>query len=274
MSSSTRLIRPVTADEMLASGVARGWESQPQEASFWFTEDMIEGSLPAELQGTFFRNGPGLTEVYGTKLKHPIDGDGVVCALTLHGGRAHFKSRFVRTASHVAEEEAGQMLFQGQMGSRVPPPAAAANKQDGGGSSGGGGPPKPPRWRDPSHTNVFYHGGKVVSLHEYALPHTLDPVTLDTVGRDSLGDSLDIRAASAHYREDMDLGRLVLVAFRPGAPILGKAPKLRIYEYGSKWQLLERVAPEIPEVNYARTSLQWSCGRRQVVKSSSRQLVK
>ena len=64
-----------------------------------------------------------------------------------------------------------------------------------------------------------------------------------------------------------------LVSF-PGPGGLGKAPKLRIYEYGSKWQLLERVAPEIPEVNYARTSLQWSCGRRQVVKSSSRQLVK
>ena len=137
MSSSTRLIRPVTADEMLASGVARGWESQPQEASFWFTEDMIEGSLPAELQGTFFRNGPGLTEVYGTKLKHPIDGDGVVCALTLHGGRAHFKSRFVRTASHVAEEEAGQMLFQGQMGSRVPPPAAGRSRSP---SPSGGAP--------------------------------------------------------------------------------------------------------------------------------------
>ena len=58
----------------------RGWESQQQIYGYWIPNHAIEGSLPAGLQGTFLRNGPGLLEVYGTALKHPIDGDGMVCA--------------------------------------------------------------------------------------------------------------------------------------------------------------------------------------------------
>ena len=38
----------------------------------WFDAAQIEGEVPMELHGTFFRNGPGMTNVYGTKLKHPI----------------------------------------------------------------------------------------------------------------------------------------------------------------------------------------------------------
>jgi len=38
----------------------------------------VTGRIPKELRGTLFRNGPGLLEVYGTPLVHPIDGDGMV----------------------------------------------------------------------------------------------------------------------------------------------------------------------------------------------------
>jgi len=38
----------------------------------------VEGEIPNDLKGTLFRNGPGLLEVYGTPLVHPIDGDGMV----------------------------------------------------------------------------------------------------------------------------------------------------------------------------------------------------
>jgi hypothetical protein len=44
------LIRPVTAEEIAASGVARGWESCDVEAcqgeGFWFSGDEIEGVVP------------------------------------------------------------------------------------------------------------------------------------------------------------------------------------------------------------------------------------
>ena len=44
------LIRPVTAAEIAASGVARGWESYDANAcqgeGFWFSGDQIEGVVP------------------------------------------------------------------------------------------------------------------------------------------------------------------------------------------------------------------------------------
>ncbi len=43
----------------------------------------VEGTIPNELRGTLFRNGPGLTNVFGNDLVHPIDGDGMVCVLAM-----------------------------------------------------------------------------------------------------------------------------------------------------------------------------------------------
>ena len=116
--SRNPLIRSVTALEMETSGVARGWESQTEDMDFWFDEieEGVEGVLPGLLSGTFIRNGPGIIDVFGEPLKHPIDGDGLVCALSINNGRAHFRSRFVATATHEAEQKTGTMLFPGQVG--------------------------------------------------------------------------------------------------------------------------------------------------------------
>ena len=37
---------------------------------------VVEGRMPAELQGTFFRNGPGRFELGGERYQHLFDGDG------------------------------------------------------------------------------------------------------------------------------------------------------------------------------------------------------
>ena len=50
--------------------VARGWHGNNRECSYWIPEADVEGTVPPELYGTFFRNGPGLLEVYGKKLIH------------------------------------------------------------------------------------------------------------------------------------------------------------------------------------------------------------
>lgn len=47
----------------------RGWETQ-REYSYWIPEVDVVGEVPKDLRGTLFRNGPGIREVYGTRLKH------------------------------------------------------------------------------------------------------------------------------------------------------------------------------------------------------------
>ncbi len=44
----------------------------------------------------------------------------MVCAVTFSGGRAHFRSRFVKTTAYVEEHTAERMLFRGMMGSQPP----------------------------------------------------------------------------------------------------------------------------------------------------------
>jgi len=48
---------------------SRGWRTQ-REFSYWIPQADIQGKIPEDLVGTFFRNGPGVDEVYGKKLVH------------------------------------------------------------------------------------------------------------------------------------------------------------------------------------------------------------
>lgn len=52
------------------SQIKKGWHTVPQEYDYWVPQEDIEGSIPAGLNGTLLRNGPGLHEVYGKKLIH------------------------------------------------------------------------------------------------------------------------------------------------------------------------------------------------------------
>lgn len=88
-----------------------GYESQPDEHCYWVDDVDVTGTIPAALEGTYFRNGPALFEFGGQRLRHPFDGDGLMSALSVSSGRAHFRSRYVRTAERAAEQAAGKLLY-------------------------------------------------------------------------------------------------------------------------------------------------------------------
>ena len=49
---------------------------------------VVEGTLPAGLRGTLYRNGPGKFGQFGTRYKHPFEGDGAATAVRIEGGKA------------------------------------------------------------------------------------------------------------------------------------------------------------------------------------------
>lgn len=205
----------------------KGYQSQPNEYDYFIEE--IEGEVPKELEGTLFRNGPGLLDVQGTPLKHPFDGDGMICAISfLSNGKVHFRNRFVRTEGYTQEQKEGKMLYRGVFGTE-----------------------KPGGWfnnlfdlkiKNIANTNVIYWGEKLLALWEAAEPYRLDPKTLETIGIDYLdgvlnsGDSI-----SAHPRFDpaseLNKGQPCLVNFsiKPGL-----SSKITIYEFASDGSLLCR----------------------------------
>ncbi|CAN0319582.1 unnamed protein product [Ectocarpus sp. 13 AM-2016] len=54
-----------------------------------------EGSIPEDIEGTFFRNGPAKFKVGEDVVKHPFDGDGMVMAISFSKEGAYFRNRYV-----------------------------------------------------------------------------------------------------------------------------------------------------------------------------------
>ena len=72
----------------------------------------VEGKLPSGLRGTLYRNGPGLFERGGVKIKHMLDGDGLVQRLNFSKDGVSYKNQFVRTAKIMSEEAVGKRLHR------------------------------------------------------------------------------------------------------------------------------------------------------------------
>ena len=167
----------------------KGYESQPKE--FAYRVEDIEGEIPAELSGTVFRNGPGLTDINGYRLRHPFDGDGMISSLAIQDGQAFYRNKFVRTEGYVAEQASGKPEYRGVFGTQKPG-GWLANAFD-------------LRLKNIANTHVVYWGGKLLALWEAAEPHRLDPNTLETVGLEYLDGLLKKGDAfAAHPKFDPD----------------------------------------------------------------------
>ncbi len=197
-----------------------GYCSLAQEHSYWI--DDVQGTIPAGLSGTLFRNGPGLLERGGQSLQHPFDGDGMICAFTFKDGRVHFRNRYVRTAGYLAEQKAGKFLYRGVFG--TPKPGGwLANAFD-------------LRLKNIANTHVVYWGGKLLALWEAALPYRLDPATLETLGLDTL-DGILGSSLAAHPRIDRVNGEPRLVDF---AIQTGLSSVITLYELDAAGHLVNR----------------------------------
>jgi all-trans-8'-apo-beta-carotenal 15,15'-oxygenase len=209
-----------------------GYESLYQEFDYWI--DDIEGQIPPELQGTLFRNGPGLLDINGQRIHHPFDGDGMISRISFVNGRAHFRNRYVRTEGYVKEQEAGKILYRGVFGTQKPG-GWLANFCDF-------------KIKNIANTNVIYWGGKLLALWEAAEPHRLEPHTLETLGKEYFNGVLSIdEAFSAHPRLDpscnQDNGAPCLVNFsiQPGL-----SSKITIFELNPAGEILRKYAHSVP----------------------------
>lgn len=75
----------------------KGFMEAPEEPEGYWV-DVVYGSIPKDMTGTLFRNGPNKFNIGGEALGHPYDGDGFVGSVAIKDGAAYFRSRFVKTA--------------------------------------------------------------------------------------------------------------------------------------------------------------------------------
>ena len=214
----------------------KGYDSQPNEYEYQI--EYIEGTVPTELTGTLFRNGPGLLDIAGSPIHHPFDGDGMISAFTFREGSVHFRNRFIKTEAYVEEQAANKILYRGVFGTQKPG-GWLNNIFD-------------LRLKNIANTNVIYWGDKLLALWEAAEPYRLKPDTLETMGIDYLDGILEPGDSfAAHPWVDpssvLDEGQPCLVNF---AISPGLSSKITIFELAPDGTLLRRHSHSIPGFSF------------------------
>lgn len=208
----------------------RGYRSQPQEFDYQITE--IDGEIPADLSGTLFRNGPGLLDINGESVRHPFDGDGMICRITIQNGQAHFRNRFIETAAYLAERAAGQFLYRGVFGTQKPG-GWLSNAFD-------------LNLKNIANTQVIFWGGKLLALWEAAEPHRLDPQTLATLGIEYFNNTLKPGDAFAAHPLIDPQGRMVNFSLKTGKiDRTGLLTTITVYELDRDGKVVEEHAHTI-----------------------------
>lgn len=135
-----------------------------EEHSYWL--DTVEGEVPADLRGTFIRNGPGRQRIGDSTYGHWFDGCGMLSVFSIAEGKVHFTNRYVRTPKYLKETAAQEIRYRG-FGTQIP----GGLRKNIGRMPG-----------NPANTNAVYHGGRLLALYEGGRPFEVDPATLRTVG--------------------------------------------------------------------------------------------
>ena len=80
----------------------------------------VVGELPRALRGMSVRNGPNPQFMPEGKY-HPFDGDGMIHAFYLDGGKASYRNRWIESAGLLAERKRGRPCFGSVSEFRMPP---------------------------------------------------------------------------------------------------------------------------------------------------------
>lgn len=166
---------------------------------------VVQGAIPPDLNGTYLRNGPNPRFTPLGAYVYPMEGDGMVHALTLNGGTASYRNSYVRTPMIAVEEEAGRALWPSIMTGALPGPEDV-------------GPDMAWSERDMPAINVVCHHGTLIALAETTKSYRLDPF-LATLGVEDFGGAFP-QGAAAHPKIDPRTGELITFTYNLEAPFL------------------------------------------------------
>ncbi len=162
---------------------------------------LIEGEIPQELNGTFYRNGPN-PQLPPKNDYHFFTGDGMIHAFTFREGRVSHMNRWARTARFKIERDTGESLFSGMNPLATPQEYLDFVLTDKEGVA---------------NTSVVHHGGRLLLLEEGHLPFEMDPISLESRGAWNFYGKLNT-TMSAHPKVDPVTGELLFHAYMATGP--------------------------------------------------------
>jgi carotenoid cleavage dioxygenase-like enzyme len=193
----------MTATEPLSTETA-SWHSDdpflrgvfaPQMSEVESVDLPVTGELPDALSGVYLRNGSN-PEFPPLGAYHWFDGDGMIHGLTIEGGKASYRNRWVRTPGLLRERDAGHALFGGIANVQFPEADVMAECGI---------------FKNAANTNIVRHAGSIMALWEGGFPCELSP-TLDTIGLKDYGGKL-VGAMTAHPKWDARTGEMMFFGY-------------------------------------------------------------
>lgn len=173
--------------------------NRPLGEEYDLADLVVEGEVPAEVEGCFFRAVPDpafppFMEDGGAILS----GDGMISAIRFAGGKASFSIRYVETERHRAEAAAGEALFGKYRNPFTDKPGAAGID------------------RTVANTTPIWHAGRLLLAKEDGRPYRVDPHSLETLGSYDFGGKLKSQTVTAHARIDPESGEMFMFGYEAG----------------------------------------------------------
>jgi carotenoid cleavage dioxygenase len=161
---------------------------------------VVEGRLPDDLAGTYYRNGPD--PLHGPRpgdAYHWFDGDGMIHAFRIADGRVSWRNRWVRSRKYELERAAGRRLF-GVFGNPMFADPAVIGEE-----------------YNTANTHIVTHGGHLLALMEGANATEIEPRTIATLGRFDFGGAID-GPVTAHPKFDYERGEMIFFGYQAQGP--------------------------------------------------------
>lgn len=156
---------------------------------------LLEGQVPADLDGSFFRVSPdpqfpprGADDIW-------LNGDGMVTKFRFKNGEVALRQRWVETEKFKRERAAGRALFGAYRN-----PLTDDESVEG-------------VVRSTANTNVVLHAGKLLALKEDSPPVAMDPETLETLGNWTFDGRMTSPTFTAHPKIDPDTGEMLAFGY-------------------------------------------------------------
>ncbi len=155
----------------------------------------VEGVIPPELNGSWYRCGPD--PQYPPHLGDDIyiNGDGIISMFRIENGHVDFKMRYVQTERWKAERKARRSLYGKYRNPWTDSPEVQGKS------------------RGTANTTPVWHGGRLLVLKEDHVPMELDPDTLETRGPFTWNGALRSKTVTAHPKIDPVTGELLLFGY-------------------------------------------------------------
>lgn len=187
----------------------------------------VTGTIPDDLNGAFYRVGPD--PQYPLPPRNiPFDGEGHVSMFRIKDGRADYKTRYVKNERWLAQNEAGERLFNMYRNPAMDAPSVAGLS------------------RSTANTHIINHKGYILALKEDSPPSALDLLTLETkVPTFTFDDQLPSQTFTAHPKVDSQTGNMV--AFGYEATGFG-SDDVSLFEFTPQGELVWNAMVKVPYV--------------------------